>query len=113
MSGGLPGSPEQGNLQSAPECALGSEWSGALWSFLYSGLPGRPIREGSRLAKDLAPYRIGKRPDKQNRAKMHQKYRKSYFLSSFDVFLGYFEGCCVFLSCRGPSLSQVQTCVPQ
>ena len=34
------------------------------------------------------------------------KYRKSYFLSIFDVFLGYFEGCCVFLSCRGPSLSQ-------
>ena len=58
------------------------------------------------LAKNLAPYRIGKHPHKQNRAKIHQKYRTLYFLSIFDVFLGYFEGCCVFLSCRGPSLSQ-------
>ena len=61
----------------------------------------------SMFAKNLAPYRMGKRPHKQNRAQIHQKYRKSYFLSTFDVFLGYFEGCCVFLSCRGPSLSQV------
>ena len=58
------------------------------------------------IAKSLAPYRIGKRPHKQNRAKIHLKYRKSYFLSIFNVFLGYFEGCYVFLSCRGPSLSQ-------
>ena len=39
-------------------------------------------------------------------AKIHQKYRKSYFLCIFEVLLGYFEGCYVFLSCRGPSLSQ-------
>ena len=58
------------------------------------------------IAKNLAPYRIGKRPHKQNRAKIPPKYRKSYSFSIFDVFLGYFEGCCLFLSCRGPSLSQ-------
>ena len=38
------------------------------------------------LAKNLAPYRIGKRPHKQNRAKIHQKYRKSYFFCIFDFF---------------------------
>ena len=37
-------------------------------------------------AKNLAPYRIGKRPHKRNRAKIHQKYRKSYFFA----FLVYF-----------------------
>ena len=67
----------------------------------------------SRIAKNLAPYRIGKRPHKQNRAKIPPKYRKSYFLSIFDVFLGYFEGCCVFLSCRGPSLSQFKKALLQ
>ena len=63
---------------------------------------------GCGLAKNLAPYRIGKRPHKQNRAKIHQKIPKIvYFFSIFDVFLSYFfEGCCVFLSCRGRSLSQ-------
>ena len=54
----------------------------------------------------LGPLQNRKRPHKENRAKIPPKYRKSYFLSIFDVFLGYFEGCCVFLSCRGPSLSQ-------
>ena len=68
------------------------------WAFLFAF--------GTCFGKNLAPYRIGKRPHNQNRAKIHQKYRKSYFLSIFDVFLGYFEGCCVFLSCRGSSLSQ-------
>ena len=66
-----------------------------------------PIFAWFCLGKNLAPYRIGKRPHKQNRGKIHQKYRKSYFFSIFDVFLGYFEGCYVFLSCRGPSLSQI------
>ena len=60
----------------------------------------------SMVATNLAPYRIGKRPHKQNREKIHQKYRTSYFFSIFDVILGYFQGCYVFLSCRGPSLSQ-------
>ena len=31
------------------------------------------------VAKNLAPYRLGKRSHKQNRAKIHQKYRTSYF----------------------------------
>ena len=65
-----------------------------------------PGHQPADLAKDLAPYRIGKRSHKQNRAKIHQKCRKSYFLIIFDVFLPYFEGCCVFLPCRWPSLSQ-------
>ena len=38
------------------------------------------------LRKTWPPYRIGKRPHKQNRAKIHQKYRKSYFLCIFDVW---------------------------
>ena len=29
------------------------------------------------VAKDLTPYRVGQCPHKQNRAKIHQKYRKS------------------------------------
>ena len=40
-------------------------------------------------AKNLAPYRIGKLPHKQNRAKIHQKNRKLYFGGIFDAFLGY------------------------
>ena len=49
-------------------------------------------RTSVHLAKNLAPYRIGKRPHKQNREKIHQKYRKSFFFNSiFDVFLGYFR----------------------
>ena len=71
----------------------------ASWIFTSSSL--------RRLAKNLAPYRIGKRPHKQNREKIHQKYRKSYFFSIFDVF----QGCYVFLSCRGPSLSQEKTTI--
>ena len=43
-------------------------------------------RKKPRIGKNLAPYRIGKRPHQQNRAKIHQKYRKSYFF----VFLTYF-----------------------
>ena len=35
------------------------------------------------LAKNLAPYRIGKRSHKQNRAEIQQKYRKSYFVEYF------------------------------
>ena len=49
----------------------------------------------SLIAKNLAPYRIGKSPHRQNRVKIHQKYRKSYFFCIFDVFWPYFEGCCV------------------
>ena len=56
--------------------------------------------------KTWPPYRIGKSPHGQNRDKIHQKYQNLYFLSIFDVFWGYFEGCCVFLSCREPGLSQ-------
>ena len=51
---------------------------------------------GTCLAKSLPPYRIGKRPHQQNRAKIHQKYT-----NIFDAYVAYFEGCCVFLSCRG------------
>ena len=58
------------------------------------------------VAKNLALYRIGKWPHKQNKAKIHQKYQKSYFVSIFCIFFAYFEGCRVFLSCRGSSLSQ-------
>ena len=57
---------------------------------------GNKFPEGLRLAKNLAPYRIGKRPHKQNREKIPPKYRKSYFLSIFDVFSGYFEGLLCF-----------------
>ena len=39
----------------------------------------------------------------RNTQKYTKKYQRSYFL---DVFLPYFEGRCVFLSCRGPSLSK-------
>ena len=60
----------------------------------------------SRICEELGPLQNRKTPHKQNRAKISPKYRKSCFLSIFAVFLGYFESCCVFLSCRGPSLSQ-------
>ena len=47
------------------------------------------------MRKTWAPYRIGKRPHKQNRAKISPKIPNIvYFLSIFDVFLGHFEGCC-------------------
>ena len=58
------------------------------------------------LRKTWPPYRTEKSSQGQNRGKKNRKYRKWYFLCIFDVFLGYFEGRCVFLSCRGPSLSQ-------
>ena len=62
--------------------------------------------------KSLAPYRIRKRPHKQEMGKIHQKYRKSNFLCIFGLFLPYFEGWCVFLSCRGPSVSQTWMFLP-
>ena len=45
--------------------------------------------------------------------KIHQKIQTSYFLSIFDVFAPYFEGCCVFpiLSRGGGSLSQGRGCL--
>ena len=58
-------------------------------------------------AKNLALYRIGKQPLKQNRAKIHRKYRNPIFLF-FAYFLPILRGCCVFLSCRGSSLSQTE-----
>ena len=58
--------------------APGPGGPGSAFSFFFFFL--------ERLGKNLAPYRIGKRPHKQNRGKIHQKYRTSYFL----VFLMYF-----------------------
>ena len=55
-------------------------------------LPGtKPIHAGknSRVGKDLAPYRIGKHSSPQNRAKIHQKYKKydfQYFWYIFALF---------------------------
>ena len=40
-----------------------------------------------RIGKELAPYRIGKHSNPQNRAKIHQKYTKN---RGFRVFLVYF-----------------------
>ena len=100
------------------------KWQLLSWPFeqiLGSAAPSFPITlaNGARstsfcsarghtpIAKNLALYRIGKRPLKQNRAKVHQKYRKSYVFSIlYFVFSAYLEGCCVFLPCRGSSLSQ-------
>ena len=50
----------------------------------------------AKLAKNLAPYRIGKHPDKQNRAKIHQKIPKIVFFEYFWCIFGLFWGLLCF-----------------
>ena len=64
---------------------------------------------GSGLGKELAPYRIGKHSNPQNRAKIHQKYTKNRISGMFGVFLPYFASRGIFLFSRGPTLSQIWT----
>ena len=78
---------------------FGSFW---IFSTLFSTLRAGDLFETFGLKKNLAPHRIGKRPHEQNREKIHRKYTENHiFLSIFDIVLGYFEGCCVFLSSKG------------
>ena len=56
------------------------------WVFCTIGAEIKSILIRKTFAKNLAPYRIGKRPHKQNRAKIPPKYRKSYFLSIFEMY---------------------------
>ena len=58
----------------------------------------------NRLGKDLAPYRIGKHSNPQNREKIRQTYSKNTIFGIFCVFLPYFACGGVFLFCTGPSL---------
>ena len=51
-------------------------------------------------------YRIRNAPASKQGKNTPKKYRKSISFRIFDVFLPCFEGCCVFLSFRGPSLCQ-------
>ena len=53
--------------------------------------------------KRLAPYRIGKHSNAQNRAKIDQKYTKNMIFCIFGVFLPYFACGAVVIFCRGPS----------
>ena len=43
-------------------------------------------RDRERVGKDLAPHRIGKHSDPQNRAKIDQKYSKNMIFGIFGVF---------------------------
>ena len=63
----------------------------------------RPRVMADALRKTWPSMQNRKRPHKQNRAKIHREYQENPI---FCVFLADFEGCCVFLSCRGRSLSQ-------
>ena len=58
--------------------------------------------------EELGTLQNRKRTYKQNRnrAKIHQKHRKSYLFSIFALFLRLFEGCCFFFLWVGASLSQ-------
>ena len=59
----------------------------------------------------LGPLQNRKRPHKQIGQK-YTKIPKIVFFSMFICFWAIFEGCCVFLSCRGPSTSQIfRSCV--
>ena len=46
-----------------------------------------PTRFDIKHCENLALHRIGKRPHKQDRAKIHQKYQKSYFWPIFCLVL--------------------------
>ena len=64
------------------------------------------LLEDLLVGKDLAPHRIGKHSNPQNRPKIHQKYSKNTIFSIFGIFFPYFACGGVFLFCRGPSFSQ-------
>ena len=53
-------------------------------------------KAGTRFGKNLAPYRIGKRPHNQNRAKIHQKIPKIVFFEYFWCIFGLFWGLLCF-----------------
>ena len=54
--------------------------------------------------ENLAPHRMGNAPT-SNRGQKYTKNTENRHLGVlFHVFLPYSEGCCVFLSCKGPSL---------